>query len=57
MRCSCCNKILTTQESVRRFKLSNEFADMCNSCLATIEDDVKVVEGQHADDDEEGWDE
>lgn len=29
---------------------------MCTPCLNTISDDVQVVEGQAADDDEEGWD-
>ena len=57
MRCTCCNRVLSTQESVRRFKTSGEFVDMCTPCLNTISDDVQVVEGKAADDDEEGWDE
>ena len=58
MRCTCCNVILTPSESVRRFKESQEFVDMCNKCLATISDDVKVVEGNAPnEDDGEEYDE
>ena len=53
MRCTCCNVILTPQESVRRFKQSQEFVDMCNKCLSTISDDVRVVEGNAPAEDEE----
>ena len=52
MRCSCCNVILTPAESVRRFKSSGEFVDMCNKCLSTISDDVDVVDGNAPDEDE-----
>ena len=45
MRCSCCNVILTPAESVRRFKGSGEFVDMCNKCLSTISDDIETVDG------------
>lgn len=53
MRCSCCDVILTPAESVRRFKESGEFVDMCNKCLSTISDDVRVVEGNAPAEDEE----
>jgi hypothetical protein len=52
-RCVACNVILTPSESVRRFKHSGEFVDMCNKCLSTISDDVEVVDG-NADDGDEG---
>jgi hypothetical protein len=52
MRCYACNKILTPQESTRRFS-SGEFTDMCNKCLNTIQEDVVTEEGNY-DDDEEG---
>lgn len=45
MKCHACNVTLSTSESVRRFKESGEFVDLCNKCLATISDDVEVVEG------------
>lgn len=45
MRCECCNKILNSQESTRKFKESGTFVDMCNECLDTISDDVEVTEG------------
>jgi hypothetical protein len=58
MKCSCCDVILTTAESVRKFKGSGEYVDMCNKCLATISDDVATVDGEASDDDgsEEGED-
>jgi hypothetical protein len=46
MRCVACNVILTPQESVRRFKESRAFVDMCNKCLSTISDEIPVVEGK-----------
>lgn len=49
MRCAACNVILTTSESVRRFKNSGAFVDLCNKCLSTISDDVQTVDGE-ADD-------
>lgn len=45
MRCTCCNQLLNTQESTRRFKESNSFVDMCNRCLDTISDEVDVTDG------------
>ena len=51
MRCYCCNKVLTSQEATRRFKESQEFVDMCNNCLGTIDDDVEVTDGYQEDDD------
>jgi hypothetical protein len=52
MRCSACNVILTTSESVRRFKDSGEFVDLCNKCLSTISDDVQTVEGIASEEEE-----
>lgn len=53
MRCTACNVALSTSESVRRFKESNEFVDLCNKCLATISDDVEVVEGVASQEEED----
>lgn len=59
MKCSCCDVILTTAESVRKFKGSGNYVDMCNKCLATISDDVATVEGaasdEEDDDDDNGY--
>jgi hypothetical protein len=52
MRCYSCNNILTTQESVRRFKNSGDFVDMCNKCLSSISDEVDTVDGKASDEDE-----
>ena len=56
MRCSCCNVILTPAESVRRFKESGEFVDMCTKCLSTISDDVDTTEGNVPDGEEDDED-
>ena len=53
MRCSCCNVILTTQESTRKFKVSGDYVDMCNKCLNTIDDDVQYTEGSHEEETDE----
>jgi hypothetical protein len=52
MRCSACNVVLTTSESVRRFKHSQTFVDLCNKCLSTIDEDIPTVEGQASDEEE-----
>lgn len=52
MKCQACDKILSTQESVRRFKESNAFVDLCNGCLATIDDSVETVDSINLEDDE-----
>lgn len=55
MRCNACNTILSSSESVRKFKDSLTFVDLCNKCLHTISDEVEVVEGS-IDYDEEDLD-
>ena len=52
MRCQACNKALSTQESVRRFKESFTFVDLCNGCLATIDDSVETIDSDNLEDDE-----
>lgn len=47
MRCTCCNRILDTQESTRKFAGSGTYVDMCNTCLSTIEDDVETIDGEY----------
>lgn len=56
MRCYSCNCVLNTQASTRRFKGSGDFVDLCNKCLATIDDEVEVTEGRVDEDDSEEWD-
>lgn len=56
MRCQACNVILTPTESVRRFKGSGEFVDLCGKCLETISDDVTTMEGNTTDENEEDLD-
>lgn len=49
MRCYCCNNILTTQESVRKFKGSGSPTEMCTTCLGTIAD-IETEEGEASED-------
>lgn len=49
MRCGCCNVILTPQESVRKFRESDEYTDTCTRCLRDIP--VPTVEGASYDED------
>ena len=58
MRCYCCNAQLSNQEATRRFTEREEFVDMCNKCLNTIDEDVDVTDG-YVDDsgDDDLWDE
>ncbi|MFB0911661.1 MAG: hypothetical protein QMA97_00435 [Glaciecola sp.] len=43
MRCNCCNVMLTPFESTVRNASTNEFMDMCESCLSYVSDDVRVL--------------
>lgn len=52
MKCQACDKILSTQEATRRFKESNVFVDLCNKCLATIDDTIETVDSKNLGDDD-----
>ena len=47
MHCDCCDKLLTPQESVRRFALSNTFTNTCTQCLRQINVPTKEGHGYH----------
>jgi len=52
MRCYCCNKQLSDREATRRFVESEEFVDMCDACLLTIEGEgLDVTDGYDGEDD------
>jgi hypothetical protein len=59
MRCYCCNNILTTQETNRKFKESGNYTEMCNTCLVSIETsyDIESEDGADPRDDSEGEEE
>jgi len=57
MKCYCCDHILTPTESVRRFKESNVFVDMCNKCLSTLDSDIETVDSDNLEDEYEDQDE
>jgi hypothetical protein len=52
MKCVACDVILTTAESVRKFKDSGTYVDLCNKCLSTISDSVTTVDGETDEGDE-----
>lgn len=52
MKCTACDRLLTTQEATRKFKGSGEYVDLCNKCLSTIDDQVSYTEGNVSDEDD-----
>lgn len=52
MRCYCCNRVLSTQESTRKFVASGEYTEMCTPCLGTIDDDVPAEDSEFFVDEE-----
>lgn len=43
MKCTCCNKSLSDFEATRRHGLTNEFLDMCNHCLKSVQEVVYIT--------------
>lgn len=43
MRCQCCDHILTDFEATRKFKESQEYADMCNRCVKELPPEIEFV--------------
>lgn len=43
MRCSCCNNVLTDFEATRKFKSTGDYADMCNTCVRELPDDIEFI--------------
>lgn len=56
MRCYSCDCILNPEESVRKFKGSGQFTELCSKCLRTISE-IETVEGSYAKEDEESLEE
>lgn len=44
MRCVCCDCELSDLESTRRNAITNEFMDMCDSCIMVEPSDFLVLE-------------
>lgn len=55
MKCDACDVILTTAESVRKFKDSGTYVNLCNKCLATISDSVTTIDGDAEDEDDDEY--
>jgi hypothetical protein len=52
MRCRACNCELTDFESTRKSIMTGEYFDLCNSCFATIRDDIYAIERYDLEHDE-----
>lgn len=52
MRCFCCNKALSNQESTRKFA-SGVYTDVCTPCLNTISDDVETIDSDVEENEDE----
>ena len=44
MRCIACDVELTDYEATRRYAVSKEFVDLCNTCFAVTLDDGDVID-------------
>lgn len=54
MRCYACNHILSKQEATRKFTESGAFTELCNTCLASIdEDELSLEEGSYEEEGDE----
>ena len=48
-RCKACNKVMTDAEMVRKDVLSNDYAELCSSCM--VESDEAYLDTIMSDDD------
>lgn len=49
MKCLSCDSILSDEEAVRKYRLINEYIELCNGCLSYIQEDLDIYLGE-ADD-------
>jgi hypothetical protein len=56
MKCVCCNKNLSDFEATRRHALTNDFLDMCKSCLSEVQRLSPLATKDRMDLDHEGED-
>tara|TARA_R110000868_G_scaffold48036_1_gene156692 strand:+ start:2079 stop:2342 length:264 start_codon:yes stop_codon:yes gene_type:complete len=56
MKCVCCNKNLSDFEATRRHALTNDFLDMCKSCLSEVQRLSPLATKDRIDLDHEGED-
>ena len=57
MRCLSCNKNLSDAESTRKSIVTDEYLDLCDHCLETIEEDVFFTQGDGDNDGQKGSEE
>ena len=55
MRCICCNRILTTQESRTKFAVSGNFTETCYHCLDTMDVKLQYPPQELHNEDDEGF--
>jgi hypothetical protein len=56
MRCASCDSILSDFEATRKGAFSGQYLDMCNSCFATINDQVYAIERTDLEHDSDSFD-
>ena len=44
MRCQCCDRLLNDFESTRKSKTTGDYLDMCNSCIASVADQLETLD-------------
>jgi len=49
MRCTCCDRLLNDFEATRKSKTTGEYLDMCNKCVATVQDALDTEVRQDLD--------
>lgn len=55
MRCKACDSLMTlVEETSRKYKSNGAFVDLCNTCFATISDDIETITKYSAEDEADG---
>lgn len=59
MRCKACDARLTPREATRKCEGTGEYPDLCDNCMSTIWEDVKLMDNpfysnREEDDDDPG---
>lgn len=44
MRCVCCDRLLNDFESTRKSKTTGDYLDMCNGCVASVQDQLETID-------------
>ena len=44
MKCCCCDRLLNDFEATRKSKTTGEYLDMCNGCVASVNDQLETID-------------